>query len=346
MRKRAAVVIMVIGLALGLAAGQALAQSTVIGLDYGPYRLPGQAPGSDIPDAQFIADLQQMAKQYGYIKTYGSDPVLAKIVPLIQANNINLKVAVGIYESNADRSGTAAQINTAINLAKTYPGIVNMVVVGNECIAGELPSTSSPVSLDTLKVDLNTVKTALPSATVTTCLTYQAGLDLAPGHALNSLLGSVDNVMVNVYPFYGGVAIDGALQNLVNAFGLFNSYGKPVLVGETGWPSAGNPTGAAIPSVPNEQKFTSDVLGADLPYAGVYLFEAFDEPWKGDEPGGIGPHWGLWNSDGSAKFSVGAPPTNSSVPVPGSLFLLGSGLLGILGGRSGFKGFMARMRPE
>lgn len=330
MRRRLAVAIMVIGLALGLAGGQALAQSTVIGVDYGPYRLPGQAPGTNIPDSQFISDLQKIATKFSYIKTYGSDPVLARIVPLIQANSIPLKVAVGIFETNADRSGTLAQINTAISLAQTYPGIVNMVVVGNECIAGPgWSSTASPVPVSTLVADLSMVRTALPGVTVTTDLTYQAGLDL--GGPLSSLLPVIDNVMVNIYPFYGLVPIDGALANLTNAYGLFGGHGKPVWVGETGWPSDGGANGAAIPSVPNEQKFTSDVLGADLPYAGVYLFEAFDELWKHDNS--WEPHWGLWDQNGNAKFVIGAPPTNS-VPVPGSLLLLGSGLLGLVPFRS------------
>ncbi len=336
MRRWAAVMVMVMCLAMGLAAGQALGQSTVFGVDYGPYRLPGQAPGSDIPEPQFISDLRQIATKFGYIKTYGSDPVLAKIVPLIKANNIPLKVAVGIYETDVDHlSVTDPQIKTAIAIAQNplYAGIVNMVVVGNECIAGEAPSAPSPVSLNTLIKDLDEVKAALPTTTVTTCLTYQAGVDL--GSSTNSLLAHVDNVMVNVYPFYGGVAIDGALANLVNAFGLFNSYGKPVWVGETGWPSAGDPNGAAIPSLPNEKTFTAAVLGADLPYAGVYLFEAYDELWKTDEPNGIGPHWGLWNYDASAKVfgALGGP-----VPVPGSLLLLGSGLLGLVPFRYVFKG--------
>ena len=198
-------------------------------MDYGPYRLAGQAPGSDIPDAQLVADLQQISQKFSYIKTYGSDPVLAKIVPLIQAHNINLKVAVGIYEDDANRSGTIAQINTAIAQAQTYPGIVNMVVVGNECIIGEAPSVPHPVSLSTLIADLPTVKAALPTTTVTTGLTYKAGIDL--GSSTSSLLGHVDNVMVNIYPFYGGVAIGGAVQNLVDGIQLFGGYGKPVWVG-------------------------------------------------------------------------------------------------------------------
>jgi glucan 1,3-beta-glucosidase len=343
MRRRVAVVIIIIGLALGLATVQAMAQSTVIGLNYGPYRLPGQAPGTDIPDAQFISDLQQIATKFGYIKTYGSDPVLAKIVPLIKANNIGLKVAVGIYESNADRSGTMTQINTAISLAQTYPDIVNMVVVGNECIQGSAPSAPSPIPLSTMIADLNTVKAALPSTTVTTCLTYQAGLDLSG--PLNSLLPAVDNVMVNIYPFYGGVAIDGAVQNLVGGIQLFSGHGKPVWVGETGWPSAGNPIGAAIPNLDNEKTFTlatidrlQNPLSGDPACAGVYLFEAYDELWKTDEPGGIGAHWGLWTSNGGAKvFSVSAPPGNA-VPLPGTLLLLGSGLLGLVPFRAVLKG--------
>jgi glucan 1,3-beta-glucosidase len=347
MQRRAAVVIMVIGLALGLVVGQAWAQSTVIGVDYGPYRLPGQAPGTNIPDSQFISDLQQIATKFGYIKTYGSDPVLARIVPLIQANSIPLKVAVGIYESSAGRDaagGTNEQIATAKNLATMYPGIVNMVVVGNECIAGETPSTTTPVSLSTLISDLDMVKAGVPSTTtVTTCLTYQAGIDL--GGSTNALLAHVDNVMVNVYPFYGGVAIDGALANLTNAYGLFSGYGKDVWVGETGWPSAGSPTGAAVPSLDNEKTFTEAVLGADLPYAGLYLFEAYDELWKTDEPGGIGAHWGLWNSDGSAKVfgALGGP---GPVPLPGSLLLMGSGLLGMVGARRCLKGLIARKRGK
>ena len=255
--------IMAISLVLSLGAGQTLAQNTVIGLDYGPYHLAGEAPGSNIPDSQFIADLTQMAPKFSYIKTYGADSVLARIVPLISQNNINLKVAVGIYESSAGRNdpnGTNAQIQTAISLAQQYPNIVNMVVVGNECIAGEAPSTSTPVSLSTLITDLNTVKAALPNTIVTTCLTYQAGIDL--GGSTSPLLPAVDNVMINVYPFYGGMAISDALDNLKNAYSLFSKYGKPVWVGETGWPSAGDAIGEAVPSVDNEKTYISAVLAA------------------------------------------------------------------------------------
>jgi len=323
---------MVMVLALGLAASQALA--TTFGVDYSPYHGPGQAPGSSIPNSQFVTDLQQIAAQgFGYIKTYGCDPVLAQIVPLISQNNINLKVAVGIYESSNPSDNTAVQIQEAIHLAQTYPSIVNMVVVGNECIANEAPSEPNPVSLSALITDLTTVKNALPNTTVTTCLTYKAAQDL--GSTTNSLLSHIDNIMVNIYPFYGGVAIGGALANLQNAYNALSlsNYGKPAWVGETGWPSApaNTPNGAAVPGLANEQAYTKAVLGASasLPYARVYLFEAYDEAWKTENA--WGPYWGLWNADNTNK--VFPLPLASPIPLPPSALLLGSVLLSLVGWR-------------
>lgn len=306
MQRWTAVGIMILCLTLVLAGGQALAVNTVIGVNYGPYHYEGQSPASrtNIPDAQIVADLQRISQKFQYIKTYGSDPVLAKIVPLISQHNLNLKVAVGIYEAEANRTepgyGTLAQIQTAIAQAKQYPHIVNMVVVGNECIQGpDNNNTPSPVPVATLIADLQTVKAALPDTPVTTCFSYQGAQQYA-----SQLVAHTDNTMVNIYPYYGNVPISGAVQNLVDAIKSFN-HGKPVWVGETGWPSGGGDPNYA--NLVNEKRFTSEVMNrvqhsqpSDPPFPGIYFFEAFDEPWlSAQNP--IGPHWGLWNSDRSTK---------------------------------------------
>ena len=36
---------------------------------------------------------------------------------------------------------------------------------------------------------------------------------------------------------------------------------------------------------------------------GVFVFEMFDEPWK-TETGEVGPHWGVFDSHGRAKFAL------------------------------------------
>ena len=40
----------------------------------------------------------------------------------------------------------------------------------------------------------------------------------------------------------------------------------------------------------------------------LFLFEAFDEPWKGDpgNPAGAEKHWGLWNVDRTPKPAAAA----------------------------------------
>jgi glucan 1,3-beta-glucosidase len=85
---------------------------------------------------------------------------------------------------------------------------------------------------------------------------------------------------------------------------LYAQTGKPIVVGETGWPSAGPANGPAVPGLENQAKFTRDVFRyARSRAVSVFVFEMFDEPWK-TEAGGVGPHWGLFDMHGRAKFTL------------------------------------------
>jgi hypothetical protein len=110
-------------------------------------------------------------------------------------------------------------------------------------------------------------------------------------------------MMVNIYPFYGQVNISGAWSNLANAYKMFvNRFpGKQVSVGETGWPSVGPASGAAVPNIANEQTCITQILANGSQLGPIFLFEAFDEPWKYENP--WGPHWGLWDKNGNPKFT-------------------------------------------
>jgi len=281
-----------------------------IGINYSPFHYPGQSPdvGTPIPDDQFIADLQTLATKFQVIRTYGDDATtrLDRIVPLAIANTPTLKVWLGVYENGTfNGAGNKTYLDTAISQANTYSN-VEAVVVGNECLPGD--PIGSPVSVAQMIADLQYVKAGITNKNikVTTCLTYASGvinnngLQVAP---------YCDVIMVNVYPFYGGVAIDNnqAIQNLLNAYQniIVPRYpGKPIVIGETGWPSAptDTPSGAAVPSVANEETYTNQVI-ANAPNLGdTFLYAAFDEPWG---PGGNawGPHWGLWDQNRISKFN-------------------------------------------
>jgi len=289
-------------LTLGLFSGSILAATkSFAGVNYGPFHKDGQGPGTAIPDSQFLTDLGTMASKFKYIKTYGVDTQsrLNHLVPLASQKYPNLKIYLGIYEDGNNHKGvTQPQLDLAIAQANAYPNTVVCVVVGNECLPGD--STSVPVTVQQLTSDLQYVRSKITNKNilVTTCLSYGGAQNYG-----NQLTPYCDFMMVNIYPFYGRVSIAGAWQNLVDAYNMFvNQFaGKQVMVGETGWPSAGPSNGSAVPNVANEKACILQILSRGSQLGPIFLFEAFDEPWKTENP--WAPHWGLWDKNGKAKFS-------------------------------------------
>jgi len=177
------------------------------------------------------------------------------------------------------------------------------VVVGNECLDTDF--NPKPISVSQLIADLQYVLAGLKNkgnVKVTTSLGYAAAVKYGA-----QLKPYVDSMMINIYPFYAPVPIGGAISNLIGAYNMFNGQfnGKQVIIGETGWPSAGDPNGAAIPSVTNEQTYTQAIFANSSQLGSTFLFSAFDEPWLSVQ-NSWGPHWGLWDSSGNAKFSFTA----------------------------------------
>src|ERR1700761_7189669 len=73
--------------------------------------------------------------------------------------------------------------------------------------------------------------------------------------------------------------------------------GKEILIGETGWPSAGRMREAALPSRTNQARVVSEILDlAKRENFRVNLIEAYDQPWKRELEGTTGGYWGLLDS--------------------------------------------------
>jgi exo-beta-1,3-glucanase (GH17 family) len=297
-----------------------------VGINYGPYHKPGQTPerpdDPPITDAQFREDLSKIVSKFGYIRTYGTEKRVLGLVPFIAQNYPHLNVYLGIWESSKYRAATEEQMTKAIELAKKYPNIVEYIIVGNECLDQDF--ADGAVSVEQLIADINKVKQSVPSQVkVTTCFGFHAGLNpekledgspnpyYRPGKDYGKRVmqqSQADSLMFTVYPFYAGLDIskgkdntkywyDYAVKNIAN--------GKPVFLGEVGWPSAGKPDQrAAVASVANEQKYTTDMINAvkDGQVGSTFLFEAFDEAWKHGSQ--WEPHWGLWDQNGNPKFPI------------------------------------------
>jgi glucan 1,3-beta-glucosidase len=79
--------------------------------------------------------------------------------------------------------------------------------------------------------------------------------------------------------------------------------GKDVLIGETGWPSAGRPRGAIEPGRVNQARYLRGFTAlAERRGIDYNLIEAFDQPWKRAPEGTVGGYWGLYDSQRREKF--------------------------------------------
>ena len=292
-----------------------------IGVNYGPFHQEGQSPhaAAEVPPAQILRDLGIMhAAGFRHIRTFGLDNGLNRIAPLAQRHFPDLRLFLGVYECAQDHDdvrmphSTRAQLDEALRLAHAHRNVAG-IVVGNECLPGEPEACPRPVSVEQLIEDLAYVKRRLrsdrrPSVVVTTAMSMVAAVQ---NHADQGrwVAPHVDVVMVNIHPFFAPAAIDEAVSaNFHGSYRrlqqLYAHLGKPLVVGESGWPSAGPPNGTALPGLENQRRFIQDLTRYAQTHAvSVFLFEMFDEPWK-NEMGGVGPHWGLFDRQNCAKFPL------------------------------------------
>ena len=81
--------------------------------------------------------------------------------------------------------------------------------------------------------------------------------------------------------------------------------GKPILIGESGWPGEGRQRGWSVPSVVNEAKFIRALIKVANENGFDYnIVEAFNQSWKSELEGVVGANWGLYSVDRKEVFPL------------------------------------------
>jgi glucan 1,3-beta-glucosidase len=292
-----------------------------IGVNYGPFHRDGQRPGAgrELSERQIEEDLKIIAAAgFRQVRTYGMDDGLGRIAALAQRHVPALQIFLGVYACglNQDDAGhpgsTRAQMDEALRQANRHRNVVG-IVVGNECLPGEPEACSRPVSVEQLIEDLVYVKRGLaPDARQRVRVT--SAMSMVAAVREHATLGRrvaehCDVIMVNIHPFFAPAPVEEAVRANLDAsyrrlIELYSPTGKPLLIGEIGWPSAGPANGHAVPGVENQRRFVHELTDyARTRALGIFIFEMFDEPWK-TEAGGVGPHWGLFDRNGRPKFAL------------------------------------------
>ncbi len=269
-----------------------------IGISYSGYR-EGQSPDSGVhpTPGQIEEDLRIIEKNWRLIRLYSSNVYSENILKLIREKRFAIRVMLGAWLARepGHEEVNKRQLDECIRLAKEYRDIVFAVNVGNEVL---VEWTAHPVREETMVEYVRYVK-ARVDVPVTIADNYAWWRD--DGQILAEEL---DFLTVHTYPVWERKGIDEGLSFTIENIESVREAlpGMVIVIGEAGWPSytEGN---LHVPRAGNEenqkryyQELTNWAAKNDIT---TFVFEAFDEPWKGT---GTEGHWGLFSVDRKAKL--------------------------------------------
>ncbi|WP_028024060.1 glycoside hydrolase family 17 protein [Enterovibrio calviensis] len=286
---------------------------------YSGYR-EGQNPREGIYPSynQVKEDLLILSQNWSALRLYDCSTHARLVLDVITNEGLDFKVMlgadVGAEMNNPDcpwgaqfseetlaenRKANEQEIERLIDLANAYPDTVGYVSVGNEA---SVEWTDHLISVEKLVEHVKRVKSAI-SQPVTFCENYVPWT-----YKLDDLVAELDFISLHTYPVWEYKTIDDALEyTKQNYFAVANRYpGKPVIITEAGWATASN--GRGIDEWNASEELQAAYYEQLLNWTReekilTFVFEAFDEPWKGDShPQEPEKHWGLFKVDRTPKL--------------------------------------------
>jgi len=208
------------------------------------------------------------------IVTYGASDVLSEIPRLAREAGFEA-VVMGIYVPG-DLQETEAAVAAVL--------YVDGYVVGNEGLFFD-------------RYDFQTLEKAVTELRKKSCRPVTTTEVLQLYYTDENLLRLGDWVFPNAHPY--GQDITDPIEAVTWTQDTFDSLNAragdiPVILKEVGLPTAGAPRLSEY----QQAEYYARLRDSQVDY--VY-FEAFDQPWKTED--GIGPHWGLFQSDRSPKVA-------------------------------------------
>ncbi|GLQ48174.1 beta-1,6-glucan synthase [Dyella lipolytica] len=272
-------------------------------VSYAPFRKPGETPYNAkfiITPERIDEDLRALSQRFDCVRTYSQGNGL-NAVPAIAAR-YHMQVLMGIWLGGVVKDNEK-EVALGIATAQANPQTIRGIIVGNEVLLrGEL----SPKRLAEY---IKTVRVATPpSIPVTYADVWENWLRYP------QMASAVDFVTIHILPYWedNPVATVDAVHHVEDVYERMQHVfpGKQLMIGETGWPSAGRLRRTAEPSIVNEARYLREFLRfaaqVHMPYN---VIEAFDQPWKRAQEGTVGGYWGIFNSQAQPKFSMLGPVT-------------------------------------
>jgi len=263
-------------------------------VSFAPFRA-GQSPLTRVyPTAeQIVEDLTLLRGRVEGVRTYTSLEGMDAVPPAARRLGLSVTHSAWIGREHAINQREVAALIAAAN---AYPDTIKRVIVGNEVL---LRQDQKPEALIGY---IRQVRQA-----VTQPVSYADVWEFWQRNP--AIAAEVDFITIHILPYWenhpSGVAdtrrhVMGAYEEIQRSF-----PGKPLLIGEAGWPSAGRSRGPAVPSLVNKAIFINAFrqLAAER-NVDYNLIEAFDQDWKARLEGTVGANWGLFSIDRTPKWGA------------------------------------------
>lgn len=259
-------------------------------------------PQASVTPAEIEADLRILKSRTNCIRTYGLSQGL-DAVPGV-ARKLGMRVKLGLWLTG-DEAQNWRELARGMALASQHLDVVDLLVVGNEVLLRR------ELSANALGKILTHARQHSPVP-----VTYADVWEFWLRHA--ALASTVDVVTVHILPYWEDdpVAVDDAVSHVFKIAASVQQQfaGKPVWVGETGWPAAGRQRAGAVPGKVAQTRFVSGlqarvaveaISGSPTGHRLDFnLIEAFDQPWKRSFEGAMGGHWGLFDQFGNERVAL------------------------------------------
>ncbi|MBK8675925.1 MAG: exo-beta-1,3-glucanase [Cellvibrionales bacterium] len=258
----------------------------------------GQSPLKEVfpTRSQVEADLVRLQGVFSGVRTYTSQDGMEAVPELAAKYGFALTHSAWLGREKIDNDKEVAAL---IETANRYPQAVKRVIVGNEVL---LRRDLKP---DELIAYIDQVRAAVQQP-----VSYA---DVWAFWLKNPQVADhVDYITIHILPYWEDepVSLHDAQQHMLAIIEKIKQRfpGKPILVGETGWPTEGRSRGPAHADLLTAAEFVRALpkLAAEHDFD-YNIVEAYDQSWKAQLEGTVGARWGLFDSARVEKFPLTGP---------------------------------------
>lgn len=266
-------------------------------VSFAPFRR-GQSPISKTypPPAQIDEDLKSLVGVAKGVRTYTAREGL-EIVPEL-ARKYGIEVTHSAW-LGAKKDVNEQEVKNLIEAANKYPDTIKRVIVGNEVLLRQ------DLKPDELIAYIRQVRAAVkqPVSYADVWAFYLRYPQVAE---------EVDFITIHILPYWEDepIGVEGAAEHIVKIYHMIQEKfpGKPILIGEAGWPTRGRNRGPAAVNMENAALFVRTLTKVSKENGFDYnVVEAFDQPWKAKLEGTVGAFWGVVDTHRDVKFTMSGP---------------------------------------